>query len=463
MKIVIIGAGAVGFRIAESLVQDKHDITLIENDPHLASRAEENLDVIVIHGDGALPSVLAEAGISDDSKNLPDTLIAVTNRDEANIISCLVAKQFGVKNVFARAVSSDFTDTEFAGTSWAKALGLEMFVSPERVVAREIANLLEIRSALHVTELADGRAMVQSFEITEESPVVNKTMIDIRRENPDVVLLVVTVKRGENTFVPTATERLFVEDEVSVMCHRRDSIAVEKLFQKHDSKKHTLKRIFIVGGGRVGTKLAKIMHHRYPKAEIKLVERDAELCKTLSAELEGVTVLCGSGRDTSLLASEGIAAADGFVATTEDDEKNLILASRAHTMGATKTIALVRYDGFMDMTDVIPIDAVVDKNQTLASMITRSVRYPNSKEIVNLISDMETETMELKVAQNSVACGKTFMELDMPHGTLVGLIVRGRELMIPRGSTQVEAGDNLILFGSMVTMPKAVALFTGKD
>ncbi len=462
MKIVIIGAGEVGFRVAESLVKDKHDIILIENDPALVSRAEENLDVIVIHGNGALPSVLAEAGISRDSENLPDTLIAVTNRDEANIMACLVAKQFGVKNVFARAVSGDFADAEIAGTNWAETLGLEMFVSPERVVAREIANLLEIRSALHVTELADGRAMVQSFEITEESPVANKALIDIRRENPDVVMLVVTVKRGENTFVPTATERLFAEDEVSVMCHRRDSIAVEKLFQRH-SKKHALKRVFIVGGGRVGTRLAKTLHHRSPEAEIKLVERDAELCKTLSAELEGVTVLCGSGRDTSLLASEGIAAADGFVATTENDEKNLILASRAHALGAAKTVALIRYSGYMNMADIVPIDTVVDKNQTLASMITRSVRYPNSKEIINLISDMETETMELKVAQDSVACGKSFMELNMPPGTIVGLIVRGRELMIPRGTTKIEAGDNLVIFGSTNTMPKAVKLFTGKE
>lgn len=463
MKIVIMGAGEVGFRIAESLARDKHDIILIENDPGLVSRAEENLDVIVIHGNGALPSVLAEAGISRDSENLPDMLIAVTNRDEANIMACLVAKQFGIKNVFARAVSGDFADAELTGTNWAETLGLEMFVSPERVVAREIANLLEIKSALHVTELADGRARVHSFEITEESPIVNKSLIEIRKENPDIPMLVVIVRRGENAFVPTASERLFAGDNVSVMCHRRDSIDVERLFQKQDSKDCAVERVFVVGGGRVGTRLAKMLHHRYPKAEIKLVERDAELCKTLSAELEGVTVLCGSGRDVALLSSEGIASADGFVATTENDEKNLILASRAHAMGATKTIALVRYGGYMDMPDVVPVDAVVDKNQTLASMITRSVRYPNSKEIVNLISDMETETMELKVSKDSGACGKTFSELAMPQGAIVGLIVRGRELMIPRGSTRVEAGDNLVLFGSTLAMPKAVELFTGKE
>lgn len=463
MKIVIIGAGEVGFRVAESLAKDKHDIILIENDPGLVSRAEENLDVIVIHGNGALPSVLAEAGISRDSENLPDTLIAVTNRDEANIMACLVAKQLGVKNVFARAVSGDFADAELTGTNWAETLGLEMFISPERVVAREIANLLEVKSALHVTELADGRARVHSFEITEDSPVVNKTLVEIRQENPEVAMLVVTVKRGENAFVPTATERLFAGDNVSVMCHRRNSIEVERLFQKQESGEHILERVFIVGGGRVGTRLARMLHHRYPKADIKLIERDVKLCKVLSEELEGVTVLCGSGKDVALLEAEGVSAADGFVSATEDDEKNLIFASRAHAMGAAKTVALVRYSGYMDMTDVIPVDSVVDRNQTLASMITRSVRYPNSKEILNLVSDMETETMELKVAKKSEACGKTFRDINMPQGAIVGLIVRGRELMIPRGSTVVEAGDNLVLFGSTLAMPKAVELFTGKE
>ena len=462
MKIVIIGAGQVGFRVAQSLAQDKHDIILIENNPEYATRAEENLDVIVVRGNGALPSVLARAGISAESENLPDMLISVTNQDEVNIMASLLARQLGVANILVRAVSLDFAEAEIGGQNWARALGLEMFVTPERVVAREIANLLEVKSALRVTELAGGRVMVQSFEITEESPVLGKTVLEIRRENPSLDMLVVTVKRGESSFVPTAGERLFAGDFVSVLCHKNDAKELAKLFQKQEGHVSNLKRVFIAGGGRVGTRLAMVLKGRHPKAEIKLVERNSELCKALSAELDGVMVLSGNANDANLLLSEGIAGADGFVATTEEDEKDLILAAHAHSLGAQKTIALVRNENYLGMPDVIPVDAVVDKNQALASLITRSVRYPNSKEIVNLISDSQTETMELKIAPGAFVSGKTFAELDMPKGSVVGLLVRGRELLIPFGSTEIKVGDELVLFGSKAVMPRVVELFTKK-
>ena len=203
MRIVIVGAGEVGYSVARNLSADGHDIVIVEEDEERAAQAEETLDVMVVNGNGARPSVLAKAGITGKKSDVM-MLIACTNRDEVNLMACWIAKRSGVPHVIARAVGLEFTDNE----SWANDLGIDMLVSPERSVAKDIEELLEVRTALHTTEIAGGRAGIYLFRVAQDSPLCGLPLYEIRKRNPKMIMLVVWVKSGEDSFVPKASYAL---------------------------------------------------------------------------------------------------------------------------------------------------------------------------------------------------------------------------------------------------------------
>lgn len=455
MRIVLVGAGEVGYSVAKNLSSDGHEIVIVEEDEERAARAENSLDVMVIRGNGARPSVLANAGVKAGGKEVT-MLIACTNRDEVNLMACWIAKRMGVPHVIARAVGLEFTDNE----GWAKDLGIDMLISPERSVAKDIEELLEVRAALHTSEIAGGKAGIYVFRIAQDSPLKNYSLIDVRRNNPKMIMLVVCIKRGENSFVPKAREVLQAGDLCYTMCYRSQVFEIENLFQPSKSKK--LKRVFVIGGGKVGFQTAERLVEHIRGIEVRLVDEDRSRCVKLAEKLPGVTVLCANGADTELLLSEGIADADGCVAATEQDETNLMLAVLAKTLGVSKSIAVVRRGTYLGMTNHIPVDAIVNRNQTLADVITRSVRYPGSSRVLTVLEEISAEALETTIADGSSAVGKTLMELKMPAGSLVGLLERGSEMLIPTGQTQLMAGDKVVIFATASMIDEAARQF-GED
>lgn len=452
MRIVIVGAGEVGYSVARNLSADGHDIVIVEEDEERAAQAEETLDVMVVNGNGARPSVLAKAGITGKKSDVM-MLIACTNRDEVNLMACWIAKRSGVPHVIARAVGLEFTDNE----SWANDLGIDMLVSPERSVAKDIEELLEVRAALHTTEIAGGRAGIYLFRVAQDSPLCGLPLYEIRKRNPKMIMLVVWVKSGDDSFVPKASYALQPGDLCYTMCYRSQILEIERLFQPAKSKR--LKRVFIIGAGKIGHQTAERLLAHIRGIDLRIVDEDRAKCEKFAGELPRAMILCGNGADAEFLKSEGITDADGCVAATEHDETNLMLAVLAKTLGVSKSIAVVRNHNYLGMTSHIPVDAIVNRNQTLADVITRSVRYPGTSNVLTVLEEISAEAVETTVASGSAADGKKLMELTMPEGSLIGLLDRGGEMLIPTGQTELRGGDKIIIFGTAASMEAALAIF----
>ncbi len=452
MRIVIIGAGEVGFSIAKNLSSDGHDIVLVEEDETRAAQAESSLDVIVVKGNGARPSVLAKAGVAGGGAG-PAMLIACTNKDEVNLMACWIAKRSGVPHVIARAVGLEFTDDE----SWANDLGIDMLVSPERSVAKDIEELLEVRAALHAVEIAGGRAGIYLFRAAPDSPLCGLPLHEIRRRHPNMTMLIVWVKSGGESFIPKASYEIRPGDLCYTMCYRSQIFDVERLFQPTMAKR--LKRVFIIGAGKVGHQTAERLLSHIPGIDLRVVDEDRAKCENFAGALPRAMVLCGDGSDAEFLKSEGITDADGCVAATEHDETNLMLAVLAKTLGVSKSIAIVRNHNYLGMTSHIPVDAIVNRNQTLADVITRSVRYPGTSKVLTVLEDISAEAVETTVAAGSPADGKKLMELKMPSGSLIGLLGRNGEMLIPTGQTEMLGGDKIVIFSTASSMETALKIF----
>ncbi|MDR1648961.1 MAG: Trk system potassium transporter TrkA [Synergistaceae bacterium] len=453
MKIVVVGAGEVGFTIAATLSAEGHDVNIVEQDEERAAKAEDELDARVIRGNGARPQVLYEAGVRDGCD--VDFLIACTNRDEANILSCWIAKHAGVRRVVARARGLEFTDSP----TWGKDLGIDMMISPERSVAREILELLSVSTAVHTAELLGGRAAIYAFRVAGKSPLAGLSLKELRRKNPDLIAIVVYVERPDaENIVPDGDTVLRENDLCYVVSYREQAWKLETLFQLHASR--PLKRVFIVGGGKLGFQVAHRLSTEFRGVDIRLIDHDRDQCEKLAQELQRVLVLNGDGADEALLTEEGIESADGYVCATESDEVNLIYCAIAKSMGAHKCVAVVRRRLYLDMTNRMPIDAVVDPNEALAAVILWYVRYPGHSKALSIIEKIDAEMLEIVIPEKNPLLGRPLMELDIPKGVLVALVARGRKnVFVPDGATRLEAGDHVILFASTAKMPAAAEFF----
>ncbi len=455
MRIVIIGAGEIGFDVAKSLSQDGHDIIVVESDPDRAAKVENELDVMLIRGNGARPQTLERAGIKIGSQI--DMLIACTNRDEVNIIACWIAKKMGVPRLLARAVSLEFTDSN----TWRQDLGIEMMVSPERTVAKEIGDLLEIRSAVHSTEIADGSAGIYVFRIAPGSPACGSTPKEIRSRYPSLVMAMVYAQRGDWGFLPTADSVLKEGDLCYAFCYRDHIHEVEEIY--HAGQSRRIKRVFIVGGGKVGFQTADLLGKRIRGIDIRIIDLNHDKCKKLATELPRTTVLWGDGADDVLLLQEGIATADGVVAATDNDELNLIIAAQAKILGAEKSIAVVRRKNYIRLSSHFPIDTVVSRNQALSAAIIGSVRHPGDSRVFAVLDQIGAETIRLTIGEKSPALGFTLTELPLPVGTILGIVEREQNVFIPTGDTRLRVGDKAVLFASIENMPRALEVIEGTE
>ncbi|MBR1671604.1 MAG: Trk system potassium transporter TrkA [Fretibacterium sp.] len=453
MNVVIVGAGEVGCDIAATLSEEGHDVYVVEQNEEKARNAEE-LDVRVIRGNGARPQVLYEAGVMEGGD--VDLLLACTDRDEVNMLSCWIAHRAGVRRVISRVRSLEFTDSP----TWGQKLGIDLMISPERSVAREILELLAVSSATRTAELLDGRAAIYALRVAEGSPLVGMALKDIREKYKDLVAVFVYVERegGEENAVPDGNMVLRTGDLCYVVTYKEAAWLLEELFQLRKSR--PLRRVFVVGGGKLGFQVTQRIQREYGHVQIRLIDHDAKRCARLAEELGGALVLNGDGADPALLREEGIDEADGYVCATESDELNLVYAALAKSMGVGKSIAVVRRKLYEDLPDLMPVDAVVNPNEALASVILRMIRYPGHTRALSVIEKIDAEMLEVVLPEGNRLTGRPLAGLGLPKGVLVALMGRGNRVLVPTGATQMQAGDHLILFASTALMREAAELFS---
>ncbi len=450
MRIVIIGAGEVGFNVASSLSVEGHDITIVESNEERAAKAENELDVMVVRGNGSRPPVLEKAGIFPGCDI--DLLIACSNFDEVNIMACWIARRAGVKRVISRARGLEYTDSP----TWAKQLGIDVMISPERSVAREIEEFLSISSAVHTAEFFGGKVGVYAFRVSDNSPLIGTSLRDLRRIYPKIKALVVFIERKGKGFVPFGEDKLETGDLCFTVTSKSQAQELEELFTRQ--KTPELKRVIVVGGGKIGYQVARRLEIRFPDLDIRLIDQDRDKCEKLSRELERAIVIHGDGMDEELLRYEGVDEADGFVTTTANDEHNILIGVVGKALGARKSVAVVRRELLMRLTDYMAVDAMVNPNQALATVIMRQVRYPYGTGALSIIDKIDAEVLELKIPHGSPVSGKKIMDLDLPKGILIALISRNGDMFVPWGDSVLMENDEVLIFAAEELMPRAVEM-----
>ena len=455
MNIVVVGAGEIGRSVAERLSEEKHNIWLVENDTSNAKSAEDELDVVVIHGSGARPQVLAQAGVVTGGD--VDMLIACTNRDEVNMLSCWIAHSAGVKQVISRTRSLEFTDSP----DWGRKLGIDAMISPERSIAREILGLIEVSAATHAAELLDRRAALYTLKIAPNSPLCGMALKDIRPKFPELTAVFVHVEHDDGVSgVPNGYTVLRAGDVCYAVTYKRSVWLLQELCQPGSGKssRHT-RRIFIVGGGKLGTQISLMIKRDFGNVSLRIIDRDKSRCMRLSEEFGEDLVLNTDGADRKTLLEEGIDGADAYICATSSDELNLIYCAMAKKLGALKTIAVVNRKDYQQLTESMPVDAIVDPNASLASVILKYVRYRDHALAYSMIDRINAEMLEVVLSEDLPLCGKTLAEIRLEKGAVVALIGRRNDVLLPTGATVLMPGDHVILFALTEMMPDTAKLF----
>ena len=452
-NIVIVGAGEVGRNVASTLSAEGWNVYIVEKDPAKARRISDEIDAEVICGNGARPNILAKAGIVTGGD--VDMLIACTDRDEVNMLSCWIAKSAGVEKVISRTRSLEFTDRP----DWGGKLGINAMISPERSISREILRLIEVKGATNAAELLGGRAAMYAMKIGRNSPLCGLSLKDIRPKFPDLSAVFVYVEHENGVSgVPDGSTVLMPDDICYAVTYNNSADKLQELLQPGTSYSAS-RKIFIVGGGKLGTQIALMIKRRFGNVSLRIIDKDKDRSRRLSEEFGEALILNIDGADKKSLIEEGIDGADAYICATDSDELNMIYCVMAKEMGAQKTIAVVKRSDYQSIASVMGISSAVNTNTSLANVILQYVRYKDHALAYTMVDGINAEMIEVLLPDNAPVKGRTLADIKLGKGAVVALIGRGDEVLLPAGNTKLMTGDHVILFALADIMPKTAELF----
>lgn len=441
MNIIILGAGRVGESVAESLVSEQNDITVVDADPARLRALEDRLDLRGVVGNGIQPSVLKQAGAND-----ADMLIACAAADETNLVVCKVAHDvFNVPNTIARLRSPEFVeDDPLLGP---QGFGVNHVICPEESVMRYIHKLIEYPEALQVMDFADGRVSLVAVRAVPGGLLVGHTVHEIKDLFPQAEMRVVALYRQDTEVRDLKADRILAGDEVFVLAGTEHIAAVLAAIHRKD---RPVERLMIAGGGKVGLRLARSL---VGKCQVKLLERDRKRCEYLASQLpSNMLVLQGDGADEGLLEEENVGEMDLFIALTSDDEDNIMSAMLAKRMGARRVMALINRRAYADMMQGSTIDIAISPSQTVIGELLAHLRRGDVVSVHSLRRGA-AEALEAVVRgddKSSKLVGRRVEEVKLPTGTRIGAIVRGEgaasQVLMPHHDTRIETGDHLVVF-----------------
>ncbi len=441
MKIIIIGNGKVGFALAQTLSQEGHDITIVDQNISALQRSEGTLDVMCMEGNGASISVLIEAGARS-----ADLVIAVTSHDETNLVCCLIAKKLGAGHTVARVRNTDYRrDAEMLK----REIGLDMVINPDRAAAQEIAHILSFPQAFSAEPFARGIISMIGVQLTEEDTICGKPLKEQRQRQAEV-LFCAAERQGEY-LIPNGEYTPSSGDKLYMVGSNRE---LQKMLRYMGRTWNKVKNVSILGGSRTAMYLAWELQHM--GCRVRIVEKDAERSRVLSAELPQAVVILGDGSDNTLLQQEGILDADAFVAVTNRDEDNLLMAMHAQRNGVGKVLAKMTRPNYMELVASTGIESIISPKDIVAAQITSYVRALGNAEgskvetLYKLLGG-EVEALSFTAtATAQVMLGKPLKDLQLRRSVLLAAIVRRGEIIIPGGMTTIEEGDQVIVVSRSV-------------
>ncbi len=437
MKIFIVGAGKVGFTLARQLDKEGHDLTVIDNKQLVIEKIMNVIDAVGVIGNGASFDTLHEAGIEE-----ADLLVAATNADEVNVMACLMAKKMGVPNTIARIRTPEYVQS---ASILKDELGLSMQINPEMEAAREIRRALRFSNSIKVSSFAKGRVELAEIKVRPENPLIHMSVHKISQKFRSHVLLC-AIRRDDETIIPTGDTIIQEGDKITLTGSTR---ALEKFFiQMGITKHHTINEVMIVGGGRIGYYLTKMLLEL--NIDVKLIENNPERCQKLADAFPEATIILGDGTDHEVLRSENLEQMDAFIALTDNDEENVIVSLYASSKGVEHVLPKVNHISVGFLLEQLGLENTVEPKAITANHITQYVRAmqntvgSNVESLIKIAKD-EVEVLEFRVRSNCSFLNTPIKQLNFKKNILIGYVSRNGVPSIATGDTEVHIGDTLIV------------------
>lgn len=450
MKVIICGAGQVGWQIARHLAGERNDVTIIDRDADLVRRATESLDVQGVAGFASYPDVLEQAGARD-----ADMIIAATHSDEVNMVVCQVAHSiFGITRKIARLRAQSYMDAIYSDLYRRDHLPIDVVISPEKEVAEAALQRLAAPSTFDTESFMNNKVQLLGIALDEDCPVLNTPLRQLTDLFSTLRAIVVGIRREGRLFAPEPGDQLFDTDQIYVLSHVEDVNRTLDIFGK-DTKKQ--ERIVIIGGGSVGLAVARALEQRTDRVRAKIIERNRGQAEQAADALERTIVLNGDGMDIDILSEANIDRADAVLAVTDDDKTNILAAVRAKQAGCAMAISLINDPTLVPLMGALDIDAYINPRATTVSSILRHIRHGKVRAIYS-IGDAEAEVIEAQVLGTSPIAGRLVRDIEFPEGVLVGSLMKGEKVVKPTGDTKVEEGDVILLFCMAGDVPEVERL-----
>ncbi|MBR1849977.1 MAG: Trk system potassium transporter TrkA [Bacteroidales bacterium] len=446
MNIIIAGDGEVGFYLAKSLTELDNNITVVDPHSELLKQLESETDLLTIAGDSTSPRVLQDAGTAGC-----DLFLAVLHDEPINLVTAILAKKLGAKRTVARITNAELLSPKHRDTF--RDLGVDEMVCPERIAAKEITNLLNNTMATEFFDFSGGLLTMYLIRLEADSPVISRSVRELTQTYADLQVRIVAILRNGETIIPHS-DTVFQQGDLAYIIGRANQLdIIKQVAGKHDV---SIRNVMIAGGGRIGRHAATAIEG---KVRTTLIEQDRQRCVELSSVLDKTLIINGDATNIELLKEEGLQRTDAFIAVTDSSETNVLTCLHAKRLGVQRTIALVENTGFITISQDIGIDTIINKKLITASYIARFI-VKGTAVSSKWLSGTNAEVIEFSVGRWSPATRRPIGELEMPNGSTIGGIIRGRETMLPSKDLQLRAKDKVVVFTLPSVMDKAARIFS---
>lgn len=449
MKILIVGAGAVGYNLAKQLSKEGHDISIVEKDQNLIKRLSEKLDVRVVSGSASSTAILEEAGIKD-----ADMLLAVTNSDEINMVVCTLANGYGVKTKIARIRNPEFTDDE--AIMHQNGFHIDHVVNPEKITINSILNIIGTPGANYVADFVVGDILLRGFNIPPDAPIVGKKLAELKEVESSDSFLIVAIQRNEVLIIPTGDTVLKPNDNIFILVAKE---ALPFFLPMVNRRADEVEKVIIYGVNRASIELAKKLEEQ--RVGVTIIEPNKEKTEQAATILDKTIILQGSALDIDMLKEASIDIADFFVALSEDEQSNIVSSLLAKRLGAKKAIVLTADPEFVPIINSLGMDIVINPRLITVGSILQHIRRGCTLSVVKF-QQSEAEVMELVAEEDSKIVGKPLRDISFPQGAILGAFVRDGVMQIPTGGTRIKPGECVIVFALPNAIEKAQSFFVGK-
>ena len=453
MHIIIAGGGVIGSHIASLLAEEGHDVVVVEVSEEVLETIRRQLDVKTVHGNAATPNVLREA-----EADRADLVLAVTNSDETNMITCFMAKELGASTTAARIINPEYSGYFVTPAKSPQAtrkiirprsLGIDVFINPEAEAAKEIMGILSGFYSTPVESFANGLVQIREFRVEGEA-LVDKNLSQIAFPKPCVIAAIV---RAGGIITPSPEEVITQDDSVYLVASRE---FIDELGQMFSKPKRPAKSVVILGGGRIGFLVAEGLQRH--GVMVKVIESDLSRCQEIAAKLEETVVLQGDGTDRDFLIEQGVPSADAFVATTQSDELNILCGLLAKNLGVPRSLVVVNKPGYVPLAEAIGVDVAALPTLLTADKIAHFVLHGGAISAA-LLEGQQLKAVEFVTSPQAHIANKKISDAGLPKEAIAGAIVRNDRVIIPPGNSLVQPGDHVIIVSPLSVVHSVEKLF----